>query len=142
MSTPVVLHGRAIRDVDTAVDYYVAYGSPLAAERFIDALENAYRHIAEYTASGSLRIAHELQLSGLRSWPLFGFPYLVFYLMRTEQVDVWRVLHSQRDITPVLARQALNPFHAASWRSQKSSPTRLRPRALFEQIFVNQEISC
>ena len=41
---------------------------------------------------------HELNLPGLRSWPLTHYPYLVFYLERADHVDVWRVLHGQRDI--------------------------------------------
>jgi toxin ParE1/3/4 len=29
---------------------------------------------------------------------LWRFPYLVFYLERADCIDVWRVLHAQRDI--------------------------------------------
>ena len=36
--------------------------------------------------------------TGLRSWPLTRHPYLVFYLERPDHIDVWRVLHGQRDI--------------------------------------------
>jgi toxin ParE1/3/4 len=39
-----------------------------------------------------------LNLPGLRSWPLTRYPYLVFYVERSDHVDVWRVLHGQRDI--------------------------------------------
>jgi toxin ParE1/3/4 len=45
------------------------------------------------------RYAHELNLSGLRSWPLTRYPYLVFYVEHPDHVDVWRVLQGQRDIT-------------------------------------------
>jgi toxin ParE1/3/4 len=34
----------------------------------------------------------------LRSRALKGFPYLIFYVERENQIDVWRVLHSHRDI--------------------------------------------
>ena len=37
-------------------------------------------------------------LPGLRSWPLSRYPYLVFYVERSDCVDVWRVLQGQRDI--------------------------------------------
>jgi toxin ParE1/3/4 len=40
-----------------------------------------------------------LNLSGLRSWPLTRYPYLVFYVEHPDHVDVWRVLQGQRDIT-------------------------------------------
>ena len=58
----------------------------------------AYAHIGRHPASGSPRYAHELNLPGLRFWSLARYPYLVFYVERPEHIDVWRVLHGQRDI--------------------------------------------
>lgn len=43
-------------------------------------------------------VTHDLNLPGLRAWPLTRYPYLVFYVERSDHVDVWRVLHAQRDI--------------------------------------------
>jgi len=34
----------------------------------------------------------------LRSRKLKRYPYLVFFMPREDQVDVWRILHAQRDI--------------------------------------------
>lgn len=65
---------------------------------FIDALEHAWMHIGLHPATGSPRYAHELNLPGLRAWPMTRYPYLVFYLERADRIDVWRVLHAQRDI--------------------------------------------
>jgi toxin ParE1/3/4 len=95
---PVVPRGQAHRDVEDAVAHYLAEGAETAALGFIDALENAYRHIGRHPATGSPRYAHELNLPGLRSRPLTRYPYLVFYVERSDHVDVWRVLHGQRDI--------------------------------------------
>ncbi|WP_435751719.1 type II toxin-antitoxin system RelE/ParE family toxin [Thauera sp. AutoDN2] len=61
-------------------------------------LEQAYTHIARHPGTGSPRFGHELDLPGLRSWVLSGYPYLVFYVERPDHIDVWRVLHGQRDI--------------------------------------------
>ena len=69
-----------------------------AALGFIDALEAAFAHVARAPASGSPRYAQELDLPGLRSWPLERYPYLIFYMERDDHIDVWRVLHGQRDI--------------------------------------------
>ena len=44
------------------------------------------------------RHAHELNLPGLRSRPLQRYPCLVFYVERPNHIDIWRVLHDQRDI--------------------------------------------
>ena len=75
------------------------------AEGLIDALEKAYTHIGRQPGTGSPRYAHELQLPGLRSWPLTRYPYLVFYVEHNDHVDVWRVLHAQRDIPAWLQGQ-------------------------------------
>ena len=97
-SKPVVPREQARRDVEDAVDHYLAEGAPSAALGFIDALRKAYAHIGRHPATGSPRYAHELNLPGLRCWRLAHYPHLVFYVERPEHVDVWRVLHGQRDL--------------------------------------------
>lgn len=94
----VVPREQASRDVDDAVAYYLSEASEAAALGFIDALERACTHIGRHPATGSPRYAHELNLPGLRAWPLTRYPYLVFYVERPDHIDVWRVLHGQRDI--------------------------------------------
>ncbi len=94
----IVPRARALRDVDEALAYYLREGEVQAALGFIDELEQAYGHIAQYPAAGSLRYAWELDVPGLRSWPLQRYPYLVFYREHGDDIDVWRVLHGQRDI--------------------------------------------
>ena len=95
---PVVPREQAHRDVEDAVAYYLAQDAESAALGFVETLERAYGHIGRHPASGSPRYAHELNLPGLRSWTLTRFPYLVFYVERPDHIDVWRVLHGQRDI--------------------------------------------
>ena len=95
---PVVPREQARQDVEDALSYYMAEDAEAAALGFIDALEHAYAHIGRHTATGSPRYAHELNLAGLRFWPLSRYPYLVFYVERADHVDVWRVLQGQGDI--------------------------------------------
>lgn len=95
---PVVPRGQALRDVEDAVLYYLSEGAESVALGFVDALEKAYAHIGRHPATGSPRFAHELDLPGLRSWPLQRYPYRVFYVEHPDRIDVWRVLHGQRDI--------------------------------------------
>jgi toxin ParE1/3/4 len=95
---PVVPREQAHWDVEEAVEHYLGEGGEAAALGFIDALAKAYAHIGRYPATGSSRYAHELNLPGLRAWPLGRYPYLVFYVARPDHIDVWRVLHGQRDI--------------------------------------------
>lgn len=97
-SKPVIPRERAHRDVDEAIEHYLNEDAGVAASGFIEALEKAYLHIGRHPSTGSPRYAHELELPGLRCWQLTGYPHLVFYIERDDHVDVWRVLHGQRDI--------------------------------------------
>jgi toxin ParE1/3/4 len=100
----VVPRELANRDVEEAIDHYLVEASVKVALGFVDDLEKAYAHIARNPASGSPRYAHQLGLglglglAELRFWRLKRYPYLVFYVERDQHVDVWRVLHEQRDI--------------------------------------------
>ena len=104
---PVVLRERARWDVDETIEHYSTEAPATVALAFIDALEEACRQIGEHPASGSPRYANELGLPGLRSWIVKGFPYLVFFVEREADIDVWRVLHASRDI-PVWLREPRN----------------------------------
>ncbi|HMW22644.1 MAG TPA: type II toxin-antitoxin system RelE/ParE family toxin [Burkholderiaceae bacterium] len=95
---PVVPREQASWDVDAAIDHYLDEGAEAAALGLIDELEHAYAHIGRQPGAGSPRYAHEVNLPGLRFWPLTRFPYLVFYVERADHIDVWRVLHVRRDI--------------------------------------------
>ena len=103
---PIVLRERAQRDVDEAVERYLAEAQSTVALAFIDALEEAFRHMGEHPAAGSPCYALELNIPGLRSWVVGGFPFLVFYVEREAVIDVWRILHSARDI-PACLREPL-----------------------------------
>nr|WP_298728732.1 type II toxin-antitoxin system RelE/ParE family toxin [uncultured Steroidobacter sp.] len=106
MPKAVVPRELAKQDADEAIDYYLSENAPEAALGFIDALERAYSHISRHPGTGSSRYAHELNLPGLRCWPLRKYPHLVFYVERDDHVDVWRVLHGERDI-PAWMREPL-----------------------------------
>jgi len=94
----VVARARANQDVEEAIAYYLAEDAAPAALGFINALERAYAHVGRLPHAGSPRYAHELDIPGLRSWPLRRYPHVVFYVERDEHIDVWRVLHAQRDL--------------------------------------------
>lgn len=95
---PIVPRELANRDIDDAIAFYLSEGAEQAALGFVDALEQAYAHISVHPATGSPRYAHALNLPGLRFWPVDRYPHLVFYVERPQHIDVWRVLHGQRDI--------------------------------------------
>ncbi len=95
---PVVLRRVASDDVDDAIDHLLSEGSIQATEAFVEDLERALTHLARHPRTGSPRFAHELRLPGLRAWPLARFPYQVFYVDHSDRLDVWRVLHTSRDV--------------------------------------------
>ena len=95
---PVLPREQAHRDAEAAIDHYRNDGSEKVALELVDDLERAYARISRNPDIGSLRYAHELDLPGLRFVPLTRYPYLVFYIQRDDSIDVWRVLHAQRDI--------------------------------------------
>ena len=95
---PIVPRELANHDINEIIGYYLGESAEQAAYGFIDALEEANAHIGRHPATGSPRYAHELNLPGLRFWPLSRYPHLVFYVERPDHIDVWRVLHGKQDI--------------------------------------------
>ena len=79
-----------MRDIDGAVEHYLTETGAAVALDFIDALEETHRQIAAHPATGSPRYAHELEIPGLRFRAVKRFPYLVFYVEREAEIDVWR----------------------------------------------------
>lgn len=106
MPKPVQLRRLAGADIDAAVEYYSSEAGPDVATRYIDALEQGLNHIGRHPGHGSLSFAYELDIPELRSWPLTRFPYVIFYVERETRIDVWRILHSPRDISFVLTDEA------------------------------------
>jgi toxin ParE1/3/4 len=100
---PVRLRERAAVDIDQAVDHYLTEADTDVALRFVDAVERAVGQIGRSPHSGSLQFSYELEIPGLRVRPLARFPHLVFSVIGDEVVDVWRVLHTRRDIPTVMA---------------------------------------
>ena len=94
----VIPREQANRDVDEAAAYYLTVAGEAVAMGFVDALEKAYGQIGRNPGTGSPRYAHELNLPGLRAWPLTRYPHLVFYVEHPDHIDVWRVLHGKQDI--------------------------------------------
>lgn len=98
----VNIRSRAQQDLTAAVDHYLNESNADVADAFLRAFDDARRHLAEFPASGSPRYGNELGIPNLRSWALSSFPYVVMYVDRHDDVDIWRVLHGRRDIPATL----------------------------------------
>lgn len=102
MAKPVRLRQLAVADVADASEYYRQASGEQTAFDFIDAVERAIKRIRRSPHVGSIRFAYELALPDLRAWPLQHFPYVLFYVVTDEEIDVWRILHTRRDVRATL----------------------------------------
>lgn len=101
----IVPRVAAERDIDEVSDYYTDEAGEDIARGFIKALQDAYLTISEHPGTGSPRYDHMLSVSGLRTRKIARFPFLVFYIEREDHIDVWRILHAQRDISARLREE-------------------------------------
>jgi toxin ParE1/3/4 len=95
---PVQFRDLANLDLESASSYYLAEADVVIAIRFVDAVEATAQRIGRNPRIGSLRFAYELSLPDLRVMSVGKFPYLLFYVERESSVEVWRLLHTSRDI--------------------------------------------
>ena len=47
-----------------------------------------------------------MNIPGLRTMRLKGYPWLVFYIELEQHIDVWRILHAKRDIPAWMSEPA------------------------------------
>ena len=95
---PVQFRDLATLDLESASSYYVSEADVATAIRFVDAVEATARRIGRNPRLGSLRFAYELSVPDLRVVAVGKFAYLLFCLERESHVEVWRLLHTSRDI--------------------------------------------
>ena len=104
MSSPTVrFRALAAADVEAAVDHYQRDAGEAVALDFIESLEQCVSRIRRSPHVGSLRYSYELDIPELRVLGARRFPYLIFYVPHDDCIDIWRVLHSRRDIPGTLA---------------------------------------
>lgn len=99
---PLYLSEIARKDLQYALLNYELQNAEQAVDGCLDALAKAYQQISMFPKTGSTRTGNEVNLQGLRSWPLTKYPYLLFYVEENDQIDCWRLLHEKRDISAFL----------------------------------------
>ena len=97
MSPRYQLTPSAQRDVDQITDF-IAEDSVEAALRVHDALEEAFRHLAEMPGMGHTRV--DLTVRPVKFWSVYS--YLVVYDPASTPFTVIAVLHSARDVGSLL----------------------------------------
>ena len=99
MSKPVVPRILAEDDLDRACDHYQTTAGTDVAVEFLHDFDHAVALISRFPNGGSPRYGYEPGLAGIRFWPMKKFPFLIFYIETERQIDVWRVIHGNMDIT-------------------------------------------
>jgi toxin ParE1/3/4 len=77
---------------------YIAEENPAAADRVLGTIDSEARMLVTQPLMGRQR--PELG-KGIRSWPT-STPYILFYIVRGDDIYVLRVLHHARDIQHVM----------------------------------------
>ena len=87
--------------------YLVEKDAVRIAERFLDAVQSATEALCRMPRAGAPKMLDNPSLSGLRSWPVHGFPAMrIYYIHSGDDLRVIRVLHGKRDINPLLEEEA------------------------------------
>jgi toxin ParE1/3/4 len=95
----ILVRPAADRDIDEQAEYLAAQRSLETGLRFYRAAEATFRLLAGQPRMGKLAGYPSPLLTGVRMFPLKGFPrHLVFYRPFEEGIEVIRVLHGARDI--------------------------------------------
>ncbi len=89
---PCWLRPRARDDRRHEVRYYRDKAGEGTAARLVVALESAFAQLSQDSGIGSPAIGQELDVHGLRSWRLNGFPLSVWYFERDKHVDIVRLV--------------------------------------------------
>ena len=78
---------------------YIAEDNLDAAERFLDAAEEAFALLASMPSMGRAVNFQSPAAQGIRVWRVRGFErYLIFYRAVEHGIEIVRVLHAARDI--------------------------------------------
>ena len=99
----ILRSAQALADIEAAA-YYREVGGTLLSREFLDALRAAFELMADAPQLGSQRHSEWLGIEGLRSWSVRGYPYSVWTVEVGDTIEVWRVLHTARDLPPALRR--------------------------------------
>jgi toxin ParE1/3/4 len=87
--------------------YMVEKDAARAAERFLEAVQSAIEMLCQMPGAGAPKILENRALTGLRSWPIQGFPAMrIYYVQSGDDLRIVRVLHGKRDINPLLEEES------------------------------------
>jgi len=102
MPQTLLRHPAAKRDLAEATAYLVAEGGSEVAHQFLDDVAYAFTRLRRFPSLGRPWPTSNPTLAGLRRLPLKRFLLSVFYRPTRSAIEIIRVLHHARDISPLL----------------------------------------
>jgi toxin ParE1/3/4 len=102
---PARLRPQARRDRLAEIKHYRDVAGPQVAETLVMATEHALDMLERQPAMGSPTVGQALNLLGLRTWRVTGFPLMWFYVERDDHLDVIRLLGERQDVLRLLTNQ-------------------------------------
>ncbi len=88
--------------------YMVEKQVPQVAQHFLDAVESAVETLRRTPGIGAPKQFANPLLTGLRSWPVPGFPSVrIYYICAANELLVVRLLHGKRDIATLLEGETM-----------------------------------
>lgn len=102
MAEAILLGPRAKHDLIEQASY-LAGNDMAVADRFLDAAAAAFARLADFPEIGSPRETRNARLSGVRVWPIPGFPrQRIFYRRSGSGLEIIRILDVGRDLDAIL----------------------------------------
>ena len=82
---------------------FIALEDLEAGERFLAAVEESYKRLADFPLIGTEKRFADKRLQKIRRWQIPQFEkYLIFYTVSEDTVEIVCLLHSSRDIGDLL----------------------------------------
>jgi toxin ParE1/3/4 len=100
-SLPIIVSPEADEDLVEIWGYLARQASVRVADRQLNEIDAACETLKAWPYSGRKR--DEL-LTGMRSVPVH--PYVVFYRVRNDGIEIVRVLHGRRDVASIFAERS------------------------------------
>ncbi|MDX2267721.1 MAG: type II toxin-antitoxin system RelE/ParE family toxin [Bryobacter sp.] len=90
-------------DILQQYNFYQSKGAVAVADNFLQGVEAAITDLTKRPVMGSPKASSNPLLSGLRTWPVNGFPDIrVYYLIHKDTLIIIRVLHGKQNTDAIL----------------------------------------
>jgi toxin ParE1/3/4 len=92
-------------EIDVGFTHYLKQAGGKVAGDFLGQVTAALSHIAQFPEAGSPQYSHLFPEIDLRFWLVRRLPYVIFYVVQHDYVDVIALLHQYSDIPALLLKR-------------------------------------